>query len=69
MGYIFDSHYGTSSLADEETRLVIEWDNGNYKATRKIHFDGDWTDANTPENKETVEAMEAHIKENYEDYM
>ena len=30
MGYIFDSHYGTSSLADEETRLVIEWDNGNY---------------------------------------
>lgn len=38
--YIFETHYGKSSLADEETGVVIEWINGKFNETQKAHCEG-----------------------------
>ena len=38
--YIFDTHYGTSTLTDDQTGLYVQWENGRFNETQKIKLDG-----------------------------
>lgn len=71
MNYIFDTHYGKSSLADPETGLVIEWENGRFNETQNCHVEKDYSSMDAGElaslMARTAREMTDYIIENYKE--
>lgn len=43
--YVFDTHYGRSSVVDTENCIAVIWDNGKYNDTNRIEYSGASLDA------------------------
>jgi hypothetical protein len=37
--YIFETHYGKSSVTDTETGVIVEWENGRFNETNAGRLD------------------------------
>lgn len=42
--YIFDTHYGVSTVTDTENDIAVSWTNGRYNATNQVSCFGDTDD-------------------------
>lgn len=42
--YIFDTHYGVSTVTDTENDVAVSWNNGKYNDTNAVNYFGDETD-------------------------
>lgn len=43
--YMFDTHYGKSTVVDTENGIQVEWDNGDFNGTQKVTYTGGSLDA------------------------
>lgn len=37
--YIFETHYGKSTVTDPETGVIVEWENGRFNETQATRID------------------------------
>lgn len=72
MNYIFDTHYGKSTLTDADTGLVLEWENGRFNETQNVLQDGATLATIVPEGEDPalflarkLREMGDYIAENY----
>lgn len=42
--YIFDTHYGVSTVTDTENDIAVSWGNGKYNETNHVDYFGEETD-------------------------
>lgn len=72
MKYIFDTHYGVSTLTDVETGMILKWDNGDFERHRHYTMNMDTIALIVPcgEDEESFitakeQEMDAYVIKNY----
>ena len=70
--YSFDTHYGVSTLTDEETGIVLQWQNGNFNETHRTLQDGATLMTIVPESESpelfiarNLREMAEYVAQNY----
>ena len=74
--YHFNSHYGMSSLVDDETEIIVEWHNGSFDETHKVSSDPTTIAVVLPKGENIafftarkIQEMTEYIKDNYQEYL
>lgn len=61
--YYFDTHYGQSSLTDDETGIIVEWENGDFNGTQKVRTDPSTFAVLIPQHQDLASFIAGKLRE------